>query len=351
VGSITGYFQSETPLHPAAQAFLTDAFAQGWADPAKIHHDSRKAGLLLNEAKELIAIHLGIGRDQVEFVADPTMGFQMGISGLLHSEAKLYYSATDRSELFALASQVPSVHLPVGIDGLCQYPRAAATDVLAWQSANGETGVVSDSPKNFQGLVFVDATRSGPLVPLPDRWHTALWNSRAWQGPAGLGIFAISDHSVWRNPFPHIDHQITSADLSIPLAISSAIALDNFAREYQESEIFFAAQNAKIRHFLLTQIGDVDLAGELDSTLAHLLSFSLLYVDAGLLMSRLNDRGIFIDSGSACNSSNMEPSHVLAAMGLLTHGNVRISLHLGVSEESIDRFLIVLKELVLEIRA
>ncbi len=46
----------------------------------------------------------------------------------------------------------------------------------------------------------------------------------------------------------------------------------------------------------------------------------------------------------------MEPSHVLAAMGLLTHGNVRMTIHLDVTEESVDRFLDVLKELVVRIR-
>jgi len=339
------------PLHPVAAAFLEDAFARGWADPAKIHQASRKTALLFNEAKELFASHLGIRADQVEFLSDPALGFHLGVSGLLTAKGKYFYSGVDRSELFALAQLHDGQRLDVSLNGKINYPSGGAEDVLVWQAANGETGITSSAPNEFSGKVFVDATASGNLIPLPSRWHTALWNSRAWQGPAGIGIFAIANRSDWRNPLPHIDHRVSSFDFSIPLAITSAIALDNYVREYKEHQVNLLALNAKIRHFLLTQIGDVDIAGSLDSTLPHLLSFSLLYVDAALLVNELDARGITVDSGSACNSANMEPSHVLAAMGLLTHGNLRMNLHLDTSEESVDHFLRILKEIVARLRS
>ena len=351
VGSITADFQSERPLHPAAAAFLKDAFACGWADPTKIHQASRKTALLLNEAKELFASHLGIRADQVEFLSDPSLGFHLGVSGLMTAKSNYFYSGVDRSELFALAELHNGQRLGVSLNGETGYPSGGANDVLVWQTANGETGILAGAPLKYSGKVFVDATASGPLVPLPDHWHTALWNSRTWAGPAGLGIFAVANRSDWRNPLPHIDHGVSRFDFSIPLAITSAIALDNYVREYKEQQIKLVELNAKIRHFLLTQIGDVDIAGSLDSTLPHLLSFSLLYVDAALLVNELDARGIAVDSGSACNSANMEPSHVLAAMGLLTHGNLRMNLHLDTSEERVDHFLHTLKEIVAGIRS
>ena len=44
-------------------------------------------------------------------------------------------------------------------------------------------------------------------------------------------------------------------------------------------------------------------------------------------------------SGSACTASTLEPSHVLAAMGALTHGNVRVSLTRDTTEADVDGFL------------
>ncbi|HEY4899101.1 MAG TPA: hypothetical protein VIH79_05210, partial [Candidatus Nanopelagicaceae bacterium] len=192
VGSISADFQSEKPLHPAAAAFLEDAFARGWADPTKIHQASRKTALLLNEAKELFASHLGIRADQVEFLSDPALGFHLGVSGLMKGESHFFYSAVDRSELFTLAELHNGQRLAVSLNGETSYPIGRSEDVLVWQAANGETGILADAPLEFAGKVFVDATASGPLIPLPRRWHTALWNSRAWAGPAGLGIFAVA---------------------------------------------------------------------------------------------------------------------------------------------------------------
>ena len=60
--------------------------------------------------------------------------------------------------------------------------------------------------------------------------------------------------------------------------------------------------------------------------LPHLVAFSCLYVDGEALVTELDRRGFAVASGSACTASTLEPSHVLAAMGALTHGNVRVSL-------------------------
>ena len=350
VGSITSRFQSEAPLHPAARAFLADAFDRGWADPSKIHGESRQASILLNEAKETFASHLGIRRDQVEFLSDPALGFHLGTSGLLHGSSQFFYSAVDRSEVFAIADLHSGEKIPVALDGSIQYPEGGSTDLLAWQTINGETGIISAAPTKFPGRLFVDATASGAQIPLPENWSTALWNSRTWEGPTGLGIFAVADKGIWRNPLPHVDQKISSSELSIPLVMASAIALEAHTRDYAEKRAALSILNARIRNFLHSEIGDVDIAGSATTTVPHLLSYSLLYIDAERLVNELDRRGICVDSGSACNATNMEPSHVLAAMGLLTHGNVRMTLHNQTTPESVEIFLQELKTLVEDFR-
>ena len=350
VGSITANFQSESPLHPAARAFLADAFDRGWADPTKSHRDSRQAAILLNEAKEIFSSRLGIRPDHLHFLADPGIGFHLGISGLLTPESTLFYSGVDRSEIHAVAAQSRSEKLSVTLEGAIENPTGQTHDVLAWQAVNGETGIIASQPDAFSGRIFVDATSSGALLPLPARWSTALWNSKAWQGPTGLGIFAISDRAQWKNPLPHIDQQVTSSDFSLPLAMASALALEAHASDYAMQRESLQRINSTVRNFLASEIPDVDLAGTVDSTLPHLLSFSILYADAQILIDQLDRAGFAVDSGSACNSANLEPSHVLAAMGLLTHGNVRLTLHNEISHEQVYEFLKVLKELVAGIR-
>jgi cysteine desulfurase len=69
----------------------------------------------------------------------------------------------------------------------------------------------------------------------------------------------------------------------------------------------------------------------------------------------LDRRGFAVGSGSACTSSTLQPSHVLAAMGMLTHGNVRVTLPFTTIaptlEEDVDRFIAELPGAVTSVRA
>ena len=100
---------------------------------------------------------------------------------------------------------------------------------------------------------------------------------------------------------------------------------------------------------------DVEVVGDPDNTLPHVLTFSLLYVDGEALVIELDRRGFAIGSGSACTSSTLEPSHVLAAMGVLTHGNVRVTLPLHpiapTLDDDVGRFIAELPPAVAAVRA
>jgi cysteine desulfurase len=81
------------------------------------------------------------------------------------------------------------------------------------------------------------------------------------------------------------------------------------------------------------------------------VTFSCLYVDGEALVTELDRAGLGVASGSACTASTLTPSHVLAAMGALTHGNVRVSLTRDTTEAEVDRFLEVLPGVVAQLRA
>jgi cysteine desulfurase len=85
--------------------------------------------------------------------------------------------------------------------------------------------------------------------------------------------------------------------------------------------------------------------------LPHLLTFSCLYAEGQALLTELDRQGFAVSSGSSCTSDSLTPSHVLVAMGALSSGNIRISLHPGVEQADIDRFLAVLPDAVATVRA
>ena len=90
--------------------------------------------------------------------------------------------------------------------------------------------------------------------------------------------------------------------------------------------------------------------GDPHARLPHIVTFSCLYVDGEALVTELDRAGFSVSSGSACVADTRQPSHVLAAMGALTHGNVRVSLPRDVSSQDVDEFLRVLPPIVARVR-
>jgi cysteine desulfurase len=74
-------------------------------------------------------------------------------------------------------------------------------------------------------------------------------------------------------------------------------------------------------------------------------------VDGEALLTELDREGFAVSSGSSCTSSTLTPSHVLEAMGVLTHGNIRVSLTRTTTEADIERFLTVVPDVVARVRS
>ena len=168
----------------------------------------------------------------MEFLGESDLGFQLGISGLLKPESKLFYSSIDRQRVFAVAASEENNGrqvscLPVNHNGQVGKFSASANDVVVWQVANGESGNLQINPAT-QAAIFADCTASG-VDQLPNfDYQTALFDSASWQGPAGFGILIIKQAKDWRNPLPHNDHTRVPGTFSLPLAIASSVALEGY---------------------------------------------------------------------------------------------------------------------------
>ena len=337
---VTGNFQSESPLHPKAFDVLHAAFDSGWADPAKLSQSGAKARQLKNNALESIASALSVGVESVVPVLPTSLGYFLGLQGLFVESSTLIHGATDRKEVFAIAAKNPHHVLKSALDGkLIPENTSAKQSVLALQIANAETGVVQEcdaiNASTQSEQIFLDATTSGIRVPLPDQFSTALFDSKSWYGPAELGILIVKKPSQWSNPLPHLNAAHPNFDVSLPLLLASAVALENFSTEVENADAQARKFNQDLRS-AFSRVSDADIAGSLDTTLAHMLSVSFLNCNGEELLRAIESDGFSVDSGSACTADNLQPSHVLAAMGVLTHGNIRITIHPGTTQSDID---------------
>ena len=327
---VTGNFTSESPLHPAAREALLAAFDQGWADPKKISQSSARAAILKNQSLENIGNRLGLRPDAIEIIGEPALGHFLAIAGLLSPSQNFAYASIDKGKIRAIARahSGPVQELEVDSKGQISGATNLPDDtVISLQLANGETGIIQKFLPTHRVKIAVDATASGPRLPLPENWSTALFDAQSWAGPSGIGILAIND-SGYTYPLPRIAPIKSPGTYSLPLLIAASIALENFEPE-----------DSGIRRYLIesfTGMAGISVVAADTQALPHKISLSIPGIVGEQLVRTLAEGGNDIDSGSACSAADLQPSHVLAAMGYPTTGHMRLTLHHGVTKSEID---------------
>lgn len=359
---------SSGPLHPAAREAFLAALDRGWADPRRLHHEARTARLLLDNARAATAQCLGVREDEVTFTPSGTHAVHLGLLGLARGSRRargIAHSAVEHScvhHAVAWATETWGSHPAlVGCDREGRVDPAGLMDavgpdvgVVALQVANHEVGTlqpVDDLDLPDDVAVFSDACAAMGRVDLPGTWSAAAGSAHKWGGPAGVGVLLVRRRARWRNPFPaddRVDERATGFD-NVPAALAAAAALQAVTAERAEVGARQHELVARVRA-AAAALPDVEVVGDPDHRLPHLVTFSCLYVDGEALVHELDRRGYGVASGSACAATTLRPSHVLEAMGVLTHGNVRLSLHRDTTPEQVDDFLAALGEVVADLR-
>lgn len=357
---------SSEPLHPAAREVLLAALDRGYADPRRLHRPGREARLLLDNARDATAQALGVRPDEVTFTPSGTHAVHLGLLGLVRGSRRgdvVVHPAVEHSAVrHAVAWGARAREVGVTGDGrvrgdeLTQAAASPEVGVVALQTANHEVGTVQ--PVGRLALpddvpLFTDACASMGRLPLPEGWSAAAGSAHKWGGPAGVGVLLVRKRARWRNPFPgddRVDERSTGFE-NVPGVLAAAAALQAVVAEREEVGARQHALVDVVRRRVGAEVPDVEVVGDPDHRLPHLVTFSCLYVDGEALVTELDRRGLGIASGSACTASTLTPSHVLEAMGVLTHGNVRLSLHRDTTRADVDAFCDALPGVVAEIRS
>jgi cysteine desulfurase len=358
--------------HPAARAALLDAYDSGWADPARLYGAGRRARMLLDEARTRVSAAFGVRADEVIFTASGTQAVQLAITGTVRARRRagrhLIVTAGEHSSVLHAAEACARDGAEVTTVGIDRYGRvdpaefAAAlrpdTALACLQSANHEVGTVQPVGEvagacRAAGVpLFTDAAQSAGRVPVPDGWSLLAASAHKWGGPAGVGVLVIRKGTRWRSPLPSDergDRRVPGFE-NVPGAVAAAAALDAYRTEMVTEGPRLSALVDRIRDRVPAIIPDVEMVGDPERRLPHMVTFSCLYVPGEALLTELDRLGFAVSSGSSCTADTLRPSHVLEAMGVVTHGNVRVSLPRGANTADVDRLLAALPEAVTRLR-
>ncbi|MEU3156803.1 aminotransferase class V-fold PLP-dependent enzyme [Streptomyces griseoincarnatus] len=363
---------SGAPLHPVARQALLASLDEGWADPARLYKEGRRARLLLDAAREAAAEAVGCRPDELVFTPSGTAAVHTGIAGALAGRRRtghhLIVSAVEHSSVLHAAE----VHrdgggtvteVPVDRTGAVRPSEFAGalrpdTALACLQSANHEVGTLQPVAEAAEACraagvpLLVDAAQSLGWGPVEGDWSLLAASAHKWGGPSGVGLLAVRKGVRFAPQGPRDEResgQVPGFE-NLPAIVAAAASLRAVRAEAAQEAARLRELTDRIRARVPELVPDVEVVGAPERRLPGVVTFSCLYVDGETVLHELDRAGFSVSSGSSCTSSTLTPSHVLRAMGVLSEGNVRVSLPPGTEEEDVERFLGVLPGVVAGVR-
>lgn len=358
-------YAATTPLDEAAlQTMLELQGADGdFANPSAIHLAGRRSSAHVARAAARLAALLNTAPRQLIWTSGATESNNLAIRGgaqqRAHRGKHLVTMPTEHkavTDVFrALGSEGFEVTwLPPDAQGRLDLADLSAalrddTQLVSIMHVNNETGVVQEIEQigalcRERNILFhVDAAQSVGKLPVDlQKLGVDLMSMTAHKmyGPKGVGALYIADR-----PEVHIEpllfgggqqRRLRPGTLPVPLIAGFGAAAEIAAQKMSDE----AARLTELRDRLWQGIQDVPgirVNGDLENAWPGLLNVSVADVDGESLLLALEP--LCVATGSACNSSNKEPSYVLRALGLSdldAQSAVRFSLGRQTTRSQVD---------------
>jgi cysteine desulfurase len=372
-------YAATTPTHPEVIKAMLPYFSESFGNPSSIHSYGQEAKDAMERARSKIAALIGAKTEEIVFTGSGTEADNFAIKGVaLSRQAKGNHIITSSIEHHAvletckfLEKQGYSItYLPVDGDGLVD-PSAVKkaitkkTILISIMHANNECGTIEpvaeigNIARESEVYFHTDAVQTVGHVPLDvKKLNVDLLSISAHKlyGPKGIGALYIK-RGTRISSFMHGGSQERGRRAStenVPGIVGFGHAAEIAQQEMPEEAQQLTSLRDRLIQGILEGIEYTQLNGHPTKRLPNNVNVSINYIEGESILLNLDLDGICASTGSACSSEELEPSHVLLAMGLpplRAHSSVRFSLGKWTTEEDIDKVLDVLPGIVSKLRA
>src|SRR6267378_1017335 len=338
---------ASTPVHPEVLAEMLPYFSDVYGNPSSIHAFGREAREGLDLARERVARFLKVSPPEIVFTSGGTESDNFAVKGLAWARGKGHL-ITSQVEHHAVLRACRALEAQgfdltcVGVDesGMVDpddVRRAIRGDTIAISimHANSEVGTIQ--PVEAIGRV---ARERG----IPFHVDAVQTFGKLRLDVDALGIDALSFSA----------HKIYGPKGAAGVFIRKGTkAVEIRARDMHIEAERITTLRGRLWEGVRARVPEVRLSGHPVQRLPGTVSLLFRHVESESIVLGLDLKGIGVSAGSACTSGNVEPSHVLVAMGVpldWAMGAVRCSLGRSTSVEDIDYVVECVEPLVRKLR-
>lgn len=353
------------PLHPEVKRVIRDFLDADIRNPSAIYADGRKTKALLEAARARVAKAIGADHDEIFF----TSGATESINWITH-EDKEYLLTTPIEHKAVLNNATKNNYIPVDKEGrvildrfrnIVTSVKGAFTVAIGW--VNNEIGTIqpikeiAEICREARACLCIDATQAIGHTPINvhEIGCSCLCGSFGKLGGlTGCGFIYIK-HGAYIEPLIKGGGQ----ERGLRAGTENLIGIVAGAKAIE-----LATQDLDIKMSHMTMIRDNIISGLLQIPKSHLngslgnrvcnnINISFEGIEGESLVLNLDLHGIQASSGSACNSADIQPSHVLKAIGLsddLARGALRLTISEGMSYEEVEYVVKTVTDCVARLR-
>jgi cysteine desulfurase len=355
-------YASTAPLRPAARDAMLPFLDRSFGDPGRLHAEGRTTRVALEHSREQVAAFFGTRPREVVFTSSGTEAVNAALLGATgHAVTTAVEHSCVREALARSASDVTAV----GVDRSGRFDAAEVvaavrddTSMISIQLANHEVGTAQPAAEVCAALrehesrarVHVDACAAAGYLPVSFRELDAdlcSVTAHKFGGPLGAGALLIR-RGIRIPPLllGGAQERARRAGIeNLPAWIGFGAACEDCALEHEAAAERVAIAKAAS---VCDVVPGVERLG--DGSVPHLLCLGVEGVEAEPILLALDQHGVAVHSGSSCSSETLEPSPILAAMGVDAERSLRISVGWASTPDDTERFAQVFPGIVERLR-
>lgn len=389
-------YAATTPLDPRAKEAMDSYWSKEYGNPSSLYRLGRRAKDALDAARACVAKFLNCLPEELIFTGGGTESINLAIFGVARTYQNLgRHIITSKIEHHAVLHSLEALakegfeitYLDVDEYGLVNPGNVRRTlrpdtILVSVMYANNEIGtiepvaeigkVIKDFNKervinktstthNLQPTTYfhTDACQAaGSLVLDVQKLGVDLLSLNASKvyGPKGVGCL-FSRRGLRIKPLIYgggQENNLRSGTENVPgiMGLSKALEIAQGEKEKENARLI------KLREYFLRQvmkkIPKVVLNGHPTERLPNNINISVLDIEGEAVILYLDEKGIYISTGSACTSASLDPSHVILALGRpyeYAHGSLRFTLGRQTTKKDLDYVLQVLPKVVKKLRS